>query len=53
MKVFDKVFEKDNVIVICIQKLTPTVIIPKSAFKSEDMKNEFINLIKEKSDYIK
>ena len=53
MKAFDEIFETENVIVICVQKFTPAVVIPKSAFENEEMKNQFINLIKEKSDYIK
>jgi len=53
IKAFDNIFEISDVLVICIQKTNPMIVIPCSAFENEDIKNKFINIIKEKSNYIK
>lgn len=53
IKAFDNIFEISDVLVICIQKTNPMIVIPCSAFESEDIKDEFINIIKEKSNFIK
>ncbi|WP_434796234.1 hypothetical protein [Terrisporobacter vanillatitrophus] len=53
IKAFDNIYEECDVIVICIQKFNPIIIIPTSAFHNEIEKSKFINLIKEKSNYIK
>ena len=53
IKAFDNIFEISGVLAVCIEKTNPMIIIPCSSFESEDEKNEFINIIKEKSNYIK
>ncbi|WP_455544124.1 hypothetical protein [Intestinibacter sp.] len=53
MKSFESIYECNDAIVICVQNIAPTIIIPVSAFDDEGVKKQFINLVKEKSDYIK
>lgn len=53
LKAIDNIYEEDNVLVICIQKINPLILIPLNFFESEDIKNQFINLIKQKSDYLR
>lgn len=49
----DNIYETPNILVLCIQKLNPIIIIPCKAFENENLKNDFIKIIKEKSKYIK
>lgn len=51
----DRIVEKNNFIFIFIQKRAPLLIIPQSAFDNTSCKDEFIKIIKSKSNakYIK
>ena len=51
----DRIVEKNNFIFIFIQKWAPLLIIPQSAFDDTSSKDEFIKIIKSKSEakYIK
>lgn len=53
IKAIDNIYEEDNVLVICIQKIDPIILIPINSFESEEVKNQFINLIKQKSGYLR
>lgn len=53
IKAIDNIYEEDNVLVICIQKINPIIILPLNSFESEEIKNKFINLIKQKSEYLR
>lgn len=53
IKAIDNIYEEDNVLVICIQKINPIILLPLNSFESEEVKNQFINLIKQKSEYLR
>lgn len=53
IKAIDNIYEEDDVLVICIQKIDPIILIPINSFESKEVKNQFINLIKQKSGYLR
>ncbi|MDB8793741.1 hypothetical protein PN290_06115 [Romboutsia sp. 1001216sp1] len=53
IKAIDNIYEEENVLVICIQKINPIIILPLNSFESKEVKNQFINMIKQKSEYLR
>lgn len=49
----NNIFEYNNQVLLCVQKLNPMFIIPSEAFTSDEQKQEFIKIIKSQMNFVK